>query len=225
MKTFFILILLTNIVFAVMQWLFPYEQLFVKSRPLIAAEPLRMLVEPEVSAISNQSDDIGGEGVLPVLTQPVSGKLCYTLGPFKDNQLVQEVVSSFKQNKIKLTSRPSVEKEYMGMMVYIDGHDTRNDARSTAKSLAEKGIRDYMIVSEENKTNALSLGVFGLKKNADRRVEQISKLGYQVKSEARYRNRTIYWLDYSNKENEFLSDLIARLKSQQGVSRISRLCG
>ncbi len=110
-------------------------------------------------------------------------------------------------------------------MVNIEGHTTRQQARKTAKSLAEKGVRDYMIVNEDDKPFALSLGVFGLKKNADRRIQRIERLGYDVKSEARYRNRTIYWLDYDQPENDNLQRVIDRLKIEQGVSRISRVCG
>lgn len=223
MKTFFILLLLTNIVFAMMQWLFPYDQLFSHSRPLIAAEQLQLLNEEDVKA-ANPPGKEGAEKIPVIGAVPAQQKLCYTLGPFKEKQLVQEVMSKFRQNNIQLTSRPSIEKEYLGMMVYIDGHNSRKEVRATARSLAKKGIRDYMIVTEEDKSNALSLGVFGLKKNADRRAQQITALGYDIKSEPRYRNRTIYWLDYNNQENELLADMIDRLKLERGVSRISRLC-
>ena len=81
-----------------------------------------------------------------------------------------------------------------------------------------------MIVNEEGKSNALSLGVFGLKKNADRRIDRISAFGYEVQSEPRYRNRTIFWLDYDEQENEDLGRLVDSLKTEHGISRISRAC-
>jgi hypothetical protein len=223
MKTFFFLLLLTNIVFALVQWLLPYEQVFSeKHQPTTAAEQLRLLQENEAQPASRI---ILSESEPETIPSPkASTRLCYTLGPFKDKELVQEIMAQFSRHKLEVTSRPSVEKEYLGMMVYIDGHSTRKQARETAKELANKGIRDYMIVNEEDKPYSLSLGVFGLKKNADRRIEKLKALGYQAKSEARYRNRTIYWLDYSQVENDALKNLIDRLKAEQGVSRISRVC-
>ena len=224
MKTFFILLLLSNIIFAVLQWLFPYDQVFSHSRPMIAAEQLQLLDEVAEQSIQPEAGDVVKKPKkLSKNVEPQ--KLCYTLGPFKDEQQAQEVVLKFEQNNLKMSTRPSVEKEYLGMMVFIDGHNSRQEARATAKSLAEQGIRDYMIVNEDNKEHALSLGVFGLKKNADRRVERITALGYQAKAEPRYRDRTIYWLDYAEQETQPLVDLIDRLKSEQGVSRISRFCG
>ena len=70
----------------------------------------------------------------------------------------------------------------------------------------------------------MSLGVFGLKKNAETRYNKIAALGYQVKTEPRYRDRTIYWLDYSRLEEDDLRDYIDQLKTAQGISRISRPC-
>lgn len=222
MKTFFILLLLTNIVFALVQWLLPYEQLFDRPRSLVAAEQLRLLDEPDTKTASQiQASTIETQALAPT-SQP--GKLCYTLGPFKEQQQVQEIMARFRQNELAVKSRPSVEKEYLGVMVYIDGHETRDEARTTARNLAEKGIRDYMIVDEDNKKNALSLGIFGLKRNADRRVSKIESLGYDVQSELRYRNRTIYWLDYDQPENDELKRLVDKLKNELSVSRISRRC-
>ena len=220
MKAFFFLLLLTNIVFAVLQWLFPYEQVFSRTTPIVAAENLRLLDESELTRASASP---GGDRT-PVNLPSAEKKLCFTLGPFKDEQFAQLVIDQFREHKLNMTSRPSQEKEYMGMMVFIDGHNSRDDAVATAETLAERGVRDYMIVNEPGKNNALSLGVFGLKKNAERRVERISAFGYPVKSEPRYRSRTIYWLDYNRQEPGELSLLVDKLKTERGISRISRAC-
>jgi hypothetical protein len=45
MKVFFTLLLLTNIVFAVFQWLIPYEQLLPQASTSPVAEKLRLLGE------------------------------------------------------------------------------------------------------------------------------------------------------------------------------------
>ncbi len=227
MKTFFLLLLLTNIVLAVLQWLFPYQQVFSREAPIIAAEQLQLLseIEQSVAVTPTETEDAAPE-LLPAFSEPAEAKkLCYTLGPFKRESTAQEVMASFGQEGLSISSRSSLEKEYLGMMVYIDGHGDRDAARATAKALAERGVRDYMIVNEDDKDYALSLGVFGLKKNAERRKERIGKLGYTVKTEARYRDRTIYWLDYDQSENQALVRLVDRLKTELGISRISHPCG
>ncbi|MBC8212255.1 MAG: hypothetical protein H8E21_14435 [Gammaproteobacteria bacterium] len=225
MKVFFALLLLTNILFALIQWLLPYEQVIKSSSLPLNSEKLRLLEEIEV-APARQPPPIDASITQPSFELPstVPDRLCYTLGPFKDQQIAQEVALNFKQNRIAISSRSSLEKEYMGMMVYLDGMETREDAARVADSLALKGVKDYIIVSEPERQNVLSLGVFSLKKNAEGRFNRIRRLGYDVKSEARYRNRTIYWLDYSESENENLTRFIDTLKVEKGISRISRQC-
>ncbi len=229
MKAFFILLLLTNIIFGLVQWLFPFNQVKHQSQPQLATERLNLLDEDESQFQQNAASGVTvGESLKSDKNNDIPAtpdKLCYTLGPFKEQQVSQEVALKFKQNKIPISSRSSQEKEYRGMMVYVDGHDSRKAAIETAESLASKGIRDYIIVNEPERANILSLGVFSLKKNADRRLKKIEKLGYPVKSEARYRNRTIYWLDYSESETENLTRFIDMLKVEKGISRISRECG
>jgi hypothetical protein len=224
MKTFLILLLLTNIVFAMFQWLFPYEQFFSHSRPIVAAEQLRLVHEEQEPLLQPRKNTTVSQQAKTVSTPPPNQKLCYTLGPFKSEKQAQEVVLKAKQDDLRMSTRASTEQEYLGMMVYIEGHENRQEAIDTAESLAGKGIRDYMIVNEIDKSNVLSLGVYGLKKNADRRADRLKQLGYSALLEPRYRDRTIYWLDYNQQETPSLVKLIDELKTEEGVSRISRFC-
>lgn len=223
MRAVFFLLLLTNIIFVLVQWLYPYQPRLKKPRMQAAVNTLQLLNETPAGYSQAEADaSLSDQGSEAGAALPA--RLCYTLGPFKKQQDAQEVALMFKQNKFDISSRSSLEKEYMGMMVYIDEHENREAAIKTAESLAEKGVQDYIIVNEPGRSNILSLGVFGLKKNALRRQKRIAKLGYEVKTEARYRNRTIYWLDYSESENEDLTRFIDQLKKEKGVSRISRQC-
>jgi len=227
MKVFFALLLITNILFALIQWMLPYEQVIKTSALPVTSEKLRLLEEIETPVIKQPPaiDKTVAQNVnVPEEPASVPDRLCYTLGPFKEQQIAQEVSLNFKQNRIAISSRSSLEKEYMGMMVYLDGMETREDAVRVADSLAQKGVKDYIIVSEPERQFVLSLGVFSLKKNAEGRFNRIRRLGYDVKTEARYRNRTIYWLDYSESENENLTRFIDTLKVEKGISRISRQC-
>ncbi len=242
MKAFFILLFLTNIIFALIQWLLPYEQVVNKLQPHLATDTLKLLSEVEVPIIEEPIQEPVQKSIVVVGVEdededeievyeeilddipPPPVKLCYTLGPFKELQSANEITLKFKQNKIPISTRSNQEKEYRGMMVYVGGHKTRAEAIKTAESLKTRGVKDYIIVNAPDQVNILSLGVFSLKKNAERRHKRIAKLGYPVKLEARYRNRTIYWLDYSESENENLTRFIDQLKIEKGISRISRQC-
>jgi hypothetical protein len=194
MKIFFSLLLIANIAFGLMQWLLPYDQLFQKNKKFPVAEELRLL------------------------------DLCYTIGPFKDRTRALEVSRRYTNRKVKTELKSSLEKEYLGVMVYLTGNKSRQDAIDTAEELATKGFRDYLIINEPGKSNALSLGVFGLKKNADRHVTRLKKLNYPAKSEPRYRERTIYWVYNEQSMDRDLLTLLDADDAANGIGQIPQQC-
>ncbi len=248
MKVFFGLLLIVNIAFGVFQWLLPYEQMFLETREIPLAEKLQLLSEPGEQIISevevmaeakaraesaaaaaagSAEVDTGTTGVKmgTLVVEDTSNKqLCYTIGPFKDKTRAIEVSGRYSARAVATELKSSQEKEYLGVMVYITGHKSRDEAKRTADALAARGIRDSIIINEPGKSNILSLGVFGLKKNADRQRQRIEKLNYKVESETRYRGRTIYWLYNKQSSESELLNLLDDTDTRQGISQISNQC-
>jgi hypothetical protein len=90
--------------------------------------------------------------------------------------------------------------------------------------LSAKGLRDHIIVSEPEQPNLLSLGVFGLKKNADQLASRVQKLGFPAKTEARYRERTIYWVYAEQSSEDKLMRLLKNDEFDDGISQIPTQC-
>lgn len=226
MKTFFSLLLLANIAFGLVQWLLPYEQLVPDNKKIPVAEQLRLLDEPlesEMIAEAEVSEALQEDEVM-VAEETIDNRLCYTIGPFKDKTRALEVSARYTANDVKTELKSNQEKEYLGIMVYTSDHENKQAAINTAATLAKKGFRDSLIVNEADKSYALSLGVFGLKRNADRLISRLKKLNYSVKSEPRYRDRTIYWV-YSEQSNE--SSLYILLDTddvEKGIGQMPRQC-
>lgn len=226
MKIFFGLLLIANIAFALVQWLLPYEQLVPQNKKIPVAEQLRLLDEPlesEMIAEAEVSEAVRQDEVI-VADETIDDRLCYTIGPFKDKTRALEVRARYSSNGVKTELKSSQEKEYLGVMVYISDHKSRQAAIDTATALAKKGFRDSLIINEPDEPNALSLGVFGLKKNADRLISRLKKLNYPVKSEPRYRERTIFWV-YNEQSNEIdLYNLLDSEDEDKGIGQMARQC-
>ncbi|MCP4301522.1 MAG: hypothetical protein GY783_13125 [Gammaproteobacteria bacterium] len=240
--------LIANIAFAVFQWLLPYEQLFVETRKVPAAEELQLLNEAnteivsavkvvaEVEAKAATSTETEAEyEVAPVeaalaepeilVTEDDSDKrVCYTIGPIKDKARAIEISGRYSGKQITTTLKSSLEKQYMGMMVYIGGHKTRTDALKTADALSAKGVLDHIIINHPDQPNLLSLGVFGLKKNADRHTARVQKLGFAAQAEARYRERTIFWVYAEQSSEDELLRLLKEAEFGDGISQIPTQC-
>lgn len=230
MKIFFSLLLIANIAFGLMQWLMPYDQLFPKNKKFPVAEELRLLDEPvesrlvEEASISEPEQAPEQISELLVVEETIDTRLCYTIGPFKERTRALEVSRRYSNDQVKTELKSSLEKEYLGVMVYLTGNNSRQDAINTAEKLATKGIRDYLIINEPGKTYALSLGVFGLKKNADRYVARLKKLKYPAKTELRYRERTIYWVYNEQSGDREMLTLLDANDADKGISQIPQQC-
>jgi cell division septation protein DedD len=244
MKAFFALLLIGNIGFAVFQFLMPYEQLFGENRKVPAAEELQLLAEANSEVIKQTEVVAAVEPPQPVettraaaparsgipepetlVTEAVSDKrVCYTIGPVKDKARAIEISGRYSSKRIATSLKSSLENQYMGMMVYIGGHNTREEALQTANRLSAKGIRDHIIVSEPDQPNLLSLGVFGLKKNADRLKNRVNRLGFAAETEPRYRERTIYWIYAEQSSEDELEQLLKQAELEDGISQIPTQC-
>ena len=151
-------------------------------------------------------------------------RVCYTIGPFKDRARAIEISGRYSGKRVSTALRSRLEKQYMGVMVYIDGHKTRADALKTANKLSAKGLRDHIIINEPRQSNLLSLGVFGLKKNADRLSSRVKQLGFTAKTEARYRERTIYWVNAEQSSEAELLRLLKQAEFDDGISQTPTQC-
>lgn len=244
MKVFFGLLLVANIAFAAFQWLIPFEQLFGKSPSVSATEKLQLLsdsntrqiteseviaeVEAETDALEQAVAEIEAEieaEKAQLVSEDLSGQnLCYTIGPIKDKARAVEISGRYNANQVQTSLKSSLEKEYQGVMVFVGGHNNRAEAVQTANALTEQGIKDHIIVSTPEKPNIVSLGVFGLKRNANRLKARVEQLKFDVGTEARYRERTIYWL-YGEQSRE--TGIVRLLEADDfdiGISQIPTQC-
>ena len=236
MKVFFSLLVLANIAFALVQWLLPYEQLVPQDNNIPVAEQLRLVDEPVESEMIAEAEIIAeaeaeaevSEAVQEtesMITEVPTSRLCYTIGPFKDKTRALEVSARYSANDVLTELKSSQEKEYLGIMVYLSGHETRQAAINTAAALEKRGFRDSRILlNEADKLHTLSLGVFGLKKNADRLVSRLKKYKYTARSEPRYRERTIFWV-YSEQSSESELHILLDIEDVgKGIGQIPRQC-
>ncbi len=122
MKIFFSLLLLANIVFGLMQWLLPYDQLFQKNKKFPVAEELRLLTEPvesrlvEEAIISEPEPEQDTEQAMEqaseflVAVETIDTRLCYTIGPFKERTRALEVSRRYSNSNVRTELKSSLEK-------------------------------------------------------------------------------------------------------------------
>ena len=152
--------------------------------------------------------------------------LCFTMGPFRDADLAKVVTNKLKDMNIEAKRRSKVEQEQYGYRVYLPPYATREEAVADTRKLAELGVRDYFIITDdEDKKNGVSLGLFRKKSGAIRRMAQIRRFDFKPQMEIRYRDTTIYWLDYQHMPEVDTDQLLREFtEDTPDLQRLDRDC-
>lgn len=79
--------------------------------------------------------------------------------------------------------------------VYLPSAANRPAALETSRRLGEKGLTDYFVTTTGNNPNAISLGVFSTRANAERRQAQVKAAGFAAEIAERADETQIYDLD------------------------------
>ena len=128
----------------------------------------------------------------------VDEKKCYTLGPFMNNDDVTGATEKLMLSGRPFEKRVSEKKEQIGYWVYLPPFESREAAIQKAEEFKLLGDKHFYVVKTPAEyANAISLGVFRGKSNAQRRFRQLKNLGYDVKLRGRFRQNPVYWLDYT----------------------------
>lgn len=179
---------------------------------------------PEIEIAADETADAAEEPTGPAAAEP--GKVCYTMGPFKELNRAKEVAGRLDSLGADVSRRSKVEQEQYGYWVFLEPFSSRDKAVSEARRLAEHGIRDYYIVTDdEERENGISLGLFRKKSGAIRRMAQVRRFDFDPKMEIRYRDTTIYWLDYEYTEDIDVQPLWRELTEETpDLQRLDRDC-
>ena len=222
MRILFLFLLLLNLLFAAWQYYSP-EKIVVQTPPvsdrlerLVLLKEVDRLVEKEHEVIEQVGDN--------VVDIAVQNKVCFTLGPYTDKDVVTQIESQIGAEVFDFVVREREEQELHRYWVYLPGYKDRNSARKGSKLLAKKNIKDYYIIQKGDKKNSISLGHFKEKPNADERVKELGKLGFEPEIEVIYRAYQLYWLDYSLKDDR--AEIESKIQEYliDGVTLLDRKC-
>jgi cell division septation protein DedD len=184
------------------------------SNPLVAKPTASKLQQvaggpltPQLEAAKNSQNDenlnpsTNGPTSLQAQSLPVS---CYQAGPFTKQATVEKMVRWLNQKK-NVTANQEVQKSKKIDLtwVYLPPFESRAEARRIKQRLRNQGIKDYLIISQGQLNNGISLGRFRESSNVEARIKDLKAKGYQnVKTQKYYKNETEYWLNVKMPEDQ-----------------------
>ncbi|MBE9516243.1 MAG: SPOR domain-containing protein [Proteobacteria bacterium] len=169
----------------------PVAPAALQARAEISPEKMATLAEINVSKLKRRQSPVASPRKLTDVTPP---RMCYRIGPFSHERdlrpvrkwLADYVVSAVPQEK---------EEEITSYRVYIKPLASARKAAAMRKRLTRAGFKDHALLREQGMKNAISLGVFSVKKNALTQIRRLRKKGFKASRQTLVRYQTEYFID------------------------------
>jgi SPOR domain len=216
MKWIIYLLLLANLAFGL--WHFRLQDTTPPASESHDDDTLRLVLLKEF--LAQQSDQSTAQSA----TQPELNARCYTLGPFKARDDANAVRGQLKTVGIAANRRMSKDNSRKGFWVLLPPAVSRQQAREYINELKDKGITDYFLVVTGEQSNAVSLGVFAQSDSAQRRLEEITQMGFKPKIQNVDLPLREYWLDWPADQTLTPAVLEKIRKQYSGVGQTQRAC-
>ena len=187
-----------------------------------------LMVDESVSEVDlvDSKEELEEENSELILDKANKEKIisCYTLGPFKDKEILQQLRGSIDEHVKNSTIRKREESEKHRYWVHIPALSSRKKVRATELKLKNKKIKDFYVLFKGDLKNSISLGHFRDPDGANRRMINIIKQGFNAKTEVIYRQYDLYWLDYQLETEGDSLGFSVEAYLTDGVSQLHRDC-
>lgn len=170
------------------------KQSKIESSPINSTQPVN-----KVTSATTQ--------VKPLTAATEQEIICLESGPYTQATIAQPVYNWLK-NKLGLKNKSEIKGDLQveiqprqtqvleSTWVYLPPFKNRQAAYVAQQRLNQLGIVDYMIVTQGQFNNAISLGRYRNPINVQQRLKELSAKGYQnIKTQEYYRSDTRYWLN------------------------------
>ncbi len=168
------------------------------NRPAVDVAPATDPGVPRLELLAERDGDDHAElASAPESPADFANDQCRRFGPFPTQADARSAMNTLTPLTKRIRMREEHATQTRGYWVYLPAMPTREQALSTARALAGKGVHDYYVVTAGDQQNTISLGLFRDQGNADRRRAEIAALGFVPKVNTRTEDLPVYWLDFA----------------------------
>jgi hypothetical protein len=153
-------------------------------------------VDSEVQAPSSLLERPVAEGG-PAPPKPKITRRCGTIGPLKDRKVAKEVVAGLKESGFEAKLERRVEKMQIGFWVVIPPLSDGSQAQAKIDELSRAGLKDIWHFRGGGLKNAISLGMFSKRENAEKYSREVLAKGFVTKIQPRYLNKNNYLVNFA----------------------------
>jgi hypothetical protein len=160
--------------------------------------------------------DLGGEAEPPASEERVLPELvaaCYRLGDLELQDVADAISKKLRDFEIEAVAQSEIEQIEAGFWVVIPSLATDDEARQKVRELKAAGIRDVWRFTGGDRRNAISLGLFSQRVNAERVKLAAEARGFYPEVRPRYLEKQRFWLEFNSAEEPPIpGELLQQLK-------------
>lgn len=118
-------------------------------------------------------------------TAPAPDAFCAHAGAFPERRLVAEAARWLQSFGVEVREvRRAEHRKPISHKVYLPPFESRRQADAKLGEIHARGVRDVAVISEGDLANGISFGVYRDADNMSRRVAEMERLGYPVRTQA-----------------------------------------
>jgi hypothetical protein len=130
---------------------------------------------------------------------------CYRLGPFVGKRSVTKALSLLNSRGILALQSSYKDKNKDGFWVFIPPQSSRRKANEIIGEFKTMGEKHFFLVANGEFKNAISLGLFSLRKHANARLDEMKKLGFSPAMRNVNLPKSLFWLDWERDPEHHIS--------------------
>ena len=176
--------------------------LFVANLLLFAFQRTNPAVQPEttVTPAVKKNSNIPTIHLYGEMVQDqglfTGNRQCFSLGPFHSSEDKDEFRLLLQEVSTRINERQTEALVEKGYWVFIAPYDSLLEANQELISLQALGLEDISVVFDGKWKNAISMGYFMRRENAQQHKESVESRGYETLMRVQREGESRYWLDY-----------------------------
>jgi len=175
--------------------------------PEVVVEEEPVAEEPEVTEIEPWPPLVEMTMLTPEEEVESGGAMaCYRLGFLELHDVASVITEQLADAGIEASIQDELVQVEAGYWVVIPPLPNSDAARQKVRDLKAAGIRDVWRFTGGEKKNAISLGLFSRRENADKAKQRAEDRGFSPEVQPRSRDKQRYWLEFSSTKQPPLPD-------------------
>lgn len=123
----------------------------------------------------------------------IASDTCVEIGPLADQQSVATVRNWLHTRTTIVHTRAETVRERRYFWIYLEPASPEQ-ARKNLNDLAQRGVKDYMLIQRGGLKNAISLGLFRSQDSVNRRLAEMTEQGYKPVVVPQFETTENFWI-------------------------------